>query len=78
MMKFAGTYQIPTYAVPMLENGDITGLTDLDVELINGFIAANFPKGYVADWIGRNDPYSCSCPEFGMATDVIEADFYHV
>ena len=28
-MKFAGTYQIPTYAVPMLENGDITGLTDL-------------------------------------------------
>ncbi|KWW26386.1 MAG: hypothetical protein AUK63_2648, partial [bacterium P3] len=25
-----------------------------------------------------NDPYFCSCPEFGMATDVIEADFYHV
>lgn len=45
-MKFAGTYQIPTYAVPMLEYGDTTGLTDLDIELINGFVAANFPKIY--------------------------------
>ena len=31
----------------MLEYGDTTGLTDLDIELVNGFIEANFPHGYV-------------------------------
>ena len=49
-MRHAGTFQIPTYAIPMLEYGDTTGLTDLDIELVNGFIEANFPHGYVVDW----------------------------
>ena len=39
-MRHAGTFQIPTYAIPMLEYGDTTGLTDLDIELVNGFIEA--------------------------------------
>ena len=51
-MRHAGTFQIPTYAIPMLEYGDTTGLTDLDIELVNGFIEANFPHGYVVDWTG--------------------------
>ena len=35
----------------MLEYGDTTGLTDLDIELVNGFIAANFPTDMW--WTGR-------------------------
>lgn len=76
-MRPAGTFQIPTYAIPMLEYGDMTGLTDLDIELVNGFVAANFPHGYVVDWRGIDEPYFSRCPEFGMAAEVVEADFYH-
>ena len=76
-MRHAGTFQIPTYAIPMLEYGDTTGLTDLDIELVNGFIEANFPHGYVVDWTGIEQPYFASHPEFGIASDVVEADFYH-
>lgn len=69
--------QIPTYAIPMLEYGDTTGLTDLDIELVNGFIASNFPHGYVVDWTGIDQPYFASHPEFGIAAEVVEANFYH-
>lgn len=66
-MRHAGTFQIPTYAISMLEYDDTTGLTDLDIELVNGFIAANFPHGYVVDWTGIDQPYFASHPEFGIA-----------
>ena len=62
-MRHAGTFQIPTYAISMLEYGDTTGLTDLDIELVNGFII--------------DQPYFASHPEFGIAAEVVEADFYH-
>ena len=75
-MRHAGTFQISTYAIPMLEYGDTTGLTDLDIELVNGFIEANFPHGYVVDWTGIEQPYFASHPEFGIAAEVVEADFY--
>ena len=61
----------------MLEYGDTTGLTDLDIELVNGFVAANFPHGYVVDWTSIDEPYFASHPEFGMASEVVEANFYH-
>ena len=77
IVHFAGTFQIPTYAIPMLEYGDTTGLTDLDIELVNGFIASNFPHGYVVDWTGIDQPYFASHPEFGIAAEVVEANFYH-
>ncbi len=61
----------------MLEYGDVTGLTDMDIELVNGFIDANFPHGYVVDWRGIDEPFFSQCPEFGIASEVVEADFYH-
>ena len=76
-MKYAMTLQIPTYAISALEYGNYEGLTDLDTELINGFIDANFPHGYVVDWRGIDAPYFSHCPEFGLATEVVEADFYY-
>ena len=77
-MRHAGTFQIPTYAIPMLEYGDTTGLTDLDIELVNGFIEANFPHGYVMDIRDADNPFFCSHPDIGgLASEVVEADFYH-
>lgn len=76
-MTFAGTFQIPTYAISYIEYGDASGLNDLDVELIDGFIDRNFPKGYVVDWHGIDTPYFSSHPEFGLPMDVVDADFYY-
>ena len=50
-MRHAGTFQIPTYAIPMLEYGDTTGLTDLDIELVNGLSKRTFRTAMW--WTGR-------------------------
>ena len=44
-MRHCDTYQIPAYAVPYIANDDPTGLSDLEIELIDGFMAATFPRG---------------------------------
>ncbi|MBR6980507.1 MAG: hypothetical protein IKH88_11845 [Prevotella sp.] len=77
-MTFAATFKIPTYAVCYIEMGDAEGLDDNDIKLIEDFVRTNFPKGYVADWSKIDQPYFSSCPEFGKATDVVDADFYHL
>ena len=77
-MTFAATFKIPTYAVCYIEMGDAEGLDDNDIKLIEDFVRSNFPKGYVADWSKIDHPYFSSCPEFGKATDVVDADFYHL
>ena len=76
-MKLAGTYKIPTYAVCYIEYGDASGLNDDDIQMIDDFVRTNFPKGYIADWKNLDHPYFSSYPEFGKATDVVDADFYH-
>lgn len=76
-MTFAGTFQIPTYSISYIEYGDASGLDDLDVELIDGFIDSNFPKDFVVDWHGIDAPYFSSNPEFGLPMDVVDADFYY-
>ena len=43
-MKYAGTFKIPTHAISMLEYGDVTGLTDMDIELVNGFVYSNLRR----------------------------------
>ncbi len=76
-MVFAGTFQIPTYAICYIEYGDASGLDDLDIELIDGFINANFPNGFSVDWKDIDNPYFSSHPEFGLPMDVVDADFYY-
>lgn len=78
MAHFAGTYLIPLFAIVPLEYGDYSGLDDLDTELIQSFIDANFPHGYVIDIRTADNPFFCSHPDIvGLATEVVEADFYH-
>ena len=77
-MRYAGTFQIPTYAISYIEHGDATGLDDLDIEVIDGFIRSNFPHGFVVDWKDIESPYFSAYPEFGLPMTVVDADFYHV
>ena len=49
-MRHCDTYQIPAYAIGYLANNDPSGLTDAEVELINGFVDSYFPNGYSVDW----------------------------
>ncbi len=75
-MKHCETYQIPAYAVPYIVNDDPSGLTDLDIELIDGFIADNFPKGFSIDWNTYQQPYFSLSPEFGLPCEVYDAVIY--
>ncbi len=36
--------QIPAYAVPYIANDDPTGLSGLEIEFIDGFMVATFPR----------------------------------
>ena len=74
-MKYIGTYKIPEYAVCAIEYGDFTGVSDEDEKDIKDFLSKEFPNGYVADW-QTDEPYFTSCPAFGQATTVIDAEFY--
>ena len=78
-MRYAGRYKIPTYAVNFIEYGDSCGLTDMEVELINAFLDSEFSNhGYVADWIGIDEPFFSPYPDIGaLAAEVVEADFYY-
>ena len=76
-MKYAGTFAIPTWAVNAIEYWDFSGMCDLDTELVQSFIDTNFKHGFVVDWKGIDSPYFSHSPEFGLATEVVEADFYY-
>ena len=76
MTRFAGTFEIPVYAIGYLANDDPSGLTDAEVELINGFVDSYFPNGYSVDWDSVDEQYFSSSPAFGPGATVCEAMFY--
>lgn len=70
-----GKYKIPAYAVCPIEYGDYSGFSDEDEQEIKDFLEEEFPNGYVVDW-KDGEEYFSSCPAFGLATNVVDADFY--
>ena len=76
MTRFAGTFEIPVYTIGYLANDDPSGLTDAEVELINGFVDSYFPNGYSVDWDSVDEQYFSSSPAFGPGATVCEAKFY--
>lgn len=78
-MKYIGKYKIPEYAICAIEYGDYSGLDEQDEREIRDFLSEEFPNGFVVDWQG-NEPegeaYFSTVPEFGLPTNVIDADFY--
>jgi len=75
-MKHCDTYQIPAYAVPYIANDDPTGLSDLEIELIDGFMASTFPRGCSVDWDTCQQPHFSLSPEFGQPCEVYDAVMY--
>lgn len=75
-LELIGTFAIPTFAVCAIEYGDFSGVNDEDQKEIEDFLSSNFPKGFIADWKEIENPYFCTFPSFGMATDCIDVDFY--
>jgi len=75
-MTHCDTYQIPAYSLSYLINSDPTGLSDLEIELIDGFLAANFPRGFTVDIDTCIDPYFSSVPAFGLPCEVYDLVMY--
>ena len=76
-MQYIDRFIIPTWAIAALE-GDFSGLDDMDTELVQAFIDANCKGGYYIEWVGIDDPYFSRYPDIGgLASEVVEADFYH-
>lgn len=78
-MKHIGTYKIPTCYVNYIANADASGLTDLDVELVNAFLDSEFSHhGVIVDWRGIGEPYFSAYPDIGsLGTEVVDTDFYY-
>lgn len=51
-LKDLGTYDIPEWAMCLLENGEQEGLTETEIQTCNDFIEKHFPEGYIfsVDW----------------------------
>ena len=75
-MRHCDTYQIPAYSLSYLINSDPTGLSYLEIELIDGFLAANFPRGFTVDIDTCIDPYFSSVPAFGLPCEVYDLVMY--
>ena len=77
-MKHIGTFKIPTCYVSYIANNDASGLTDMDVELVNSFLESGvFHHGFIVDWCGIDEPYFSAFPDIGcLGTEVVDADFY--
>mgnify|MGYP003420838306 FL=1 len=77
-MQYIGRYTIPTWAIAAIENADFSGLDDMDTELVQAFIDATCKGGYYVEWVGIDNPYFSRYPDIGgLASEVIDADFYH-
>lgn len=77
-MKHIGTYKIPTCYIGYIEYGDASGLSDLDVELVNAFLDSEFSHhGVIVDWRGIDESYFSAYPDIGsLGAEVVDADFY--
>ena len=78
-MKHIDTFKIPTCYVNYIANYDASGLSDLDVELVNAFLdSESFRHGFIVDWTGIDEPYFSAFPDVGsLGAEVVDADFYY-
>ncbi|MCR4773058.1 MAG: hypothetical protein K5854_01695 [Prevotella sp.] len=76
-MRYISRYRIPVEFISYIEYGDATGLSDEDEELIKTFLEREFPHGYVADYVGIDEPYFTYYPDvIHLGAEVIDVDFY--
>lgn len=74
MIKYWNTLSIPEWAVCAIEYGDYSGLSDSDIEALEGFFA-DFPcDRFTIQW--GSDRFFTNNPAFGLPCECIDADFY--
>lgn len=74
MPRLITTEQVPTWAIPYLEYGDPSGLTEEEVEEMDEWLHDNFPRGYVCEY--HDDETFTRKPLWGLACNTTTVDFY--
>lgn len=77
------SYNIPTYALCPIENGDWDSdeLTEEDVQNIRKFLDnldRQMPNGWTMDWEDLDDPFFDPYPKFGLPCDCFKVRVYPI
>lgn len=68
-LRDLGTYDIPDWAIPAMENGDYDGLTEEETNALNSFLDKHFPQGFVSE-VRWDDTHEFNTrPAFGPRND---------
>ena len=68
-LRDLGTYDIPDWAIPAMENGDYDGLTEDETNALNTFLDKHFPQGFVSE-VRWDDTHEFNTrPSFGPRND---------
>lgn len=68
-LRDLGTYDIPDWAIPAMENGDYDGLTEEETNAMNTFLDKHFPQGFVSE-VRWDDTHEFNTrPSFGPRND---------
>lgn len=60
-----GSYDIPKWALPYIVNGDASGISDHEQELVDKFLEKNFPDGFIPEIEEGQDKEFNLYPAFG-------------
>ena len=60
-----GSYDIPKWALPYIINGDASGISDQEQELVDKFLEKNFPDGFIPEVEEGQDKELNRYPAFG-------------
>ena len=60
-----GSYDIPKWSLPYIINGDASGLSDKEQELVDKFLDQNFPDGFIPEVEDGTDKELNLYPTFG-------------
>ena len=60
-----GSYDIPKWALPYIVNGDASGISDQEQELVDKFLEKNFPDGFIPEIEEGQDKELNRYPAFG-------------
>lgn len=68
-LRDLGSYDIPDWAIPAMENGDYDGLTEEETNDLNTFLDKHFPQGFVSE-VRWDDAHEFNTrPAFGPRND---------
>ena len=64
-VKDLGTYDIPTWSLPYIVNGDAEGMSDEEKDIVDKFLDKNFPDGFIPEVVEGSEKDFNVLPAFG-------------